>query len=70
LTEVQVFVWTMECLSDSDRNLACGVGVNLDYGSVKTATGNFDIVIITLGHIYFILSSRPMPPLHQALPVP
>jgi hypothetical protein len=36
--------------------------MNLDCGRVKTTTGNFSIIIITLGCLYFVLSCRPTSP--------
>jgi hypothetical protein len=47
---------------NSDKNLACGDGMNLDYDEVMASTGDSDIAIITLGSYYSMLSCQPAPP--------
>jgi hypothetical protein len=58
----------MMCLRGTIRNLACGVGQNLDCDSGKTATNDLSIAITALGHLCSELSSQPTSP--EALQAP
>jgi hypothetical protein len=40
----------------SDKHLACGDGMNLDYCEVTDITGDYGMTIITLDNIYYVLS--------------
>jgi hypothetical protein len=46
----------------SDKHLACGDEMNLDYCEVTTITGDCDMAIITLGSLYSMLSCQPTLP--------
>jgi hypothetical protein len=35
-------------------DLACDVEKNLDYYGVMVATSDFDVAIVTLGHLYYV----------------
>jgi hypothetical protein len=50
------------CTRGSDRNLTCGDGTNLDGYGVMAAIDDFSMVIITLGHLYSVLSCRSTSP--------
>jgi hypothetical protein len=45
-----------------DKHLSCGDGTNLDCCEVMAITVDYDMIIITLGNLYFMLSCQPTPP--------
>jgi hypothetical protein len=47
------------CLRSTDKNLACGIGQNLDCDGIKAAAGGFGIAITTLVHLYSMSSCQP-----------
>jgi hypothetical protein len=44
----------------SDKHLACGDRMNLNYGEVTAITGDYDMTIITLYNLYSVLSVGPI----------
>jgi hypothetical protein len=46
----------------SNKHLAYGDGMTLDYCEVMTITGDYDMTIITMDNLYSELSYRPTPP--------
>jgi hypothetical protein len=49
----------MACLRETAKNLACGVGQNLDCDGIKAVVGGFGIAITVLSHLYSVLSCQP-----------
>jgi hypothetical protein len=56
------------CLSDTAKNLACGVGRNLHCDGIEATVGSFAIAITAPGHLYSMWSCQPTSP--EALPAP
>jgi hypothetical protein len=51
------------CMHHSlDKHLACGDGMKLDCYGVIAITGDYNIVIITLDNLYYVLSCQSTPP--------
>jgi hypothetical protein len=44
-----------------NRHLSCSEGIRLDYCNMIATTGAYDMAIITLGRLYFVLSYRLAP---------
>jgi hypothetical protein len=53
--------WVIKCSIICNRNLVCGEGTRLNCCDVITTTGDYDMAIITLDRLYFVLSYRLTP---------
>jgi hypothetical protein len=53
--------WVIAYSLICNRNLAYGKGTTLEYCDMISTASNFDMVIITLGRLFFMLSCRLTP---------
>jgi hypothetical protein len=61
LTRLHAINRVIPCSLICNQNLACGEGIGLDYYNVNATTGDYNMAIITLGRLHFMLSCHLAP---------